>query len=210
MRRPIAAGRAAVVLAAISAMTGGCAEWNQQARLRAELETSRQEIKKLTAQRDQLQQQLTGKDEQIANLLALGERRLENLFYVERIKLGRYTGGVDLDSKGGDDAVKVYLKPIDQYGNVIKAAGEVKIQLYDLAAEPNENLIGQYVWPANKISQQWSGGFVAYHYAFVCPWKLGAPKHEEITVRVEFTDYLTGRQFSEQTLCKVKLPAATD
>ena len=114
---------------------------------------------------------------------------------------------MDLDGREGHEGIKVFLRPLDADESVIKAAGDVKIQLYDLAAPKGRNLIGEYVWSAEKISQQWSSSAFTYHYSFECPWKKGAvPKHEEITVRVEFTDYLTGKVFSTQKICKVKLP----
>ena len=34
--------------------------------------------------------------------------------------------------------------------------------------------------------------FLGFHYILECPWKT-IPRNGEITVRVEFTDYLTGK-----------------
>ena len=102
----------------------------------------------------------------------------------------------------------MYVKPIDQHGSVLKAAGQVTIELYDLAANPNENLIGKYEWTVDETAKRWFSGFVSYHYTFECPWPSSPPKHRQITVRVSFVDYLTGKTFTAQKLCKVNLPAA--
>ncbi|MCD6304187.1 MAG: hypothetical protein J7M21_04415, partial [Planctomycetes bacterium] len=157
---------------------------------------------------DELEKTLARRDRQVANLQALGEKRLEKLYTVRRIALGRATGAVDIDGNTGDDAVKVYLEPIDQYGSVIKAAGEVTIQLYDLAAKPGENLLAQYHYDVEATAGAWRSGFVAYYYVFTCPWKDRRPSRGEVTVRVVFLDYLTGREFSRQTVCTVHLPPA--
>ncbi|MGB2821663.1 MAG: hypothetical protein WBF17_11820, partial [Phycisphaerae bacterium] len=142
---------------------------------------------------------------QVENLLALGEKRLEKLYLVQRIRLGSATGGINLDEDPAHDGVKVFLEPIDQHGSVIKAPGEVTIQLYDLAAPEKENLLGEYRFGLDETAGHWSSGFLAYHYSFVCRWKSAPPGHEEVTVRVEFLDYLTGRKHTAQKLCKVAL-----
>jgi hypothetical protein len=168
--------------------------------------TAQKELLDARQENERLQQSLRQKDEQIASLAALGDKRLDKLFTVHDIQLGSYTGGVDLDNKPGDDGVKVYLEPLDQQGSVIKAAGDVKIQLFDLAEKPPGNLIGEYEWPVDRIGQCWYSGMLSYYYAFVCPWMHGAPQHREIVLRVQFTDYLTGNIFVKQQIVKVELP----
>ncbi|HAU37472.1 MAG TPA: hypothetical protein DCX07_07100 [Phycisphaerales bacterium] len=176
---------------------------------KAALETARQ----VADRNEGLQAEIIAQRKQIETLQALGEKRLQTLFHVERIELGRYTGGADFDSVEGDDGVKVYLRPIDRDGSVIKAAGTVKVQVFDLAADPKNNLVGEYAWDVEKVGKQWSSGFMTYHFSFDCPWKDAPPAHDELTIRVEFTDYLTGRSFTAQQACKVRLvakpPAAT-
>ncbi|MHC4295419.1 MAG: hypothetical protein ACYSTL_07520 [Planctomycetota bacterium] len=200
-----------VVLAGITgAMSaGGCELPKREDSLTEQLQTCKTELSKLETEAGELRTLTADQEKQIRTLRGLGEKRLEKLFYVERIELGRYTGAADLDGKAGDDGIKVFLKPIDRAGSVVKAAGDVKIQLFDLGIEPPDNLIGEYEWTPGQIAKQWSSGFVAYHFSFECPWKGSAPQHDEITVRVEFTDYLTGKTFTAQKLCKVKLAPKT-
>jgi len=43
-----------------------------------------------------------------------------------------------------------------------------------------------------------------------CPWPppdRKPPEHRDLTIRVQFTDYLTGKTFLAETLCRIKLPA---
>ncbi|HUS48279.1 MAG TPA: hypothetical protein VM098_09170 [Phycisphaerae bacterium] len=207
MTRTILLAGAAVALVAGA---GGCilVEKAEYLKFLQQAAKSQGEIQKLKESQDGLQAVVIDQQKQIRTLQALGPKRLEKMYHVTAIQLGRYTGGIDTDAQGGHDAIKVYLAPVDQDGSTIKAAGDVAVQLYDLAEPAGGNLIGEYKWPVDKLSGQWSGGIITYHYSFVCPWKNGPPKHDEITVRVKFVDYLTGKTFTAQKLCKVNLPGA--
>jgi len=195
------------LIAALAATSGGCVAISDYNRLQKDQQALQETLGRCRQEKDDLRDVVIDQQKQIRSLRALGPKRLEKLFYVSRIELGRYTGGVDLDGDGRSyEGIKVYLRPMDQHGSVIKAAGDVKIQLYDLAADPKANLIGEYDWNVDQLAKQWSGGFITYHYSFVCRWKSGPPKHDKVTVRVKFTDYLTGSAFSAEKQCAVKPP----
>jgi len=175
-------------------------------KLEGDLASARKELDRAREDLNSARSQLADKQKQIETLRGLGPDRLKKLFYVQTISLGKYTGGADFDDKPGDDGIKVFLKPIDSNGDTIKAAGSVAVQLYDLAQPEDKTLIGEYKWSVDEVAKAFSGGFIAYQFTFKCPWKSGPPVHKDITVRVEFTDYLTGKQFIAQKLCKVDLP----
>jgi len=163
----------------------------------------------LTAENNDLRRTIAAQQEHIDRLLALGDKRLGMIFHVERIDLGRYTGGVDLDNDGVDDGVRVFLEPIDQYGTTLKAAGEIAVELYDLAAPPPDNQVCKCRWSVQQAAKEWASGLFGDHYSLTCPWTDSQPRHDEITVRVTFVDYLTGRSFSTQKACKIKLAVAS-
>ena len=177
--------------------------------LQADLRAANRTVDQLQRSNDELTDTLAQRDKQINTLMALGEKRLELLPHVARIELGRHTGGTDIDGDRCDDAVKVYLTPIDQDGTAIKAAGAITVKLYDLAADPDATFLGEYTWAADELRKQWSSGFMSYHYSLECPWLSGPPAHDEVTVRVTFVDYLTGKTFTAQTVGAVKLAADT-
>ena len=199
-RRPV---RWLLLLAAAAIGCNGAAPDGDVGRLQ-KLE---QENVKLRAEAGKLRETITAQGTQIETLQALGPKRLDKLFYVTSIKLGRYTGGVDLDGKEGDDGIRVYLIPQDADGHTLKAAGNVRVQLFDLAAEEKDRMIATYTFTVETIGKNWAGGFLTKHYKFDCPWKT-PPARAEITVRASFTDYLTGKDFTAQKLCKVDLPPA--
>ncbi|MFP3937536.1 MAG: hypothetical protein ACLFVW_04275 [Phycisphaerae bacterium] len=159
---------------------------------------------KLQRKNTELRAELNALQQQVETLQEIGRDRLEKLYTVERIKLGRHTGAVDLDDDAGDhEGVKVFLQPVDDQGDALKAAGSATVELYDLAAPQGENLIGRYEWSVEELTEQWYGGFMAYHYALECEWET-PPAHDEVTVRVVFTEYLTGKTFTAQTVCSVR------
>ena len=165
-------------------------------------EKIRQQDNQLVAQKatiDELNRQLN-----VAR--SISEDDLKKIFYPERLVIDRLSGGDNYDGKPGDDGVTVYLQPVDKHGDVIKVAGDIRIQLYDLAEPQQQNFLGEYFIPVDQVGALWHGKLLTNHYTIKCPWAHGPPKHTEITVRATFVDYLTKRVISAQSICQVKLP----
>jgi hypothetical protein len=192
--------------AVLSLLMSGCGQ-DPAIPLRRDLLETRDLLRAAREENLSLKEQLRQRDEQVRTLQALGEgKRLEKLFTVKRVQIGSYTGGVDLDGKGGDDGVKVFLEPQDARGSTIKAAGDVTIQLYDLAAPPGENLLLACHLTPDQIADKWTNGFLTQYYILECPWGKNVPRHSEITLRAAFVDYLTGLTFTDQKVVTVTLP----
>jgi hypothetical protein len=164
------------------------------------------EIEQLRTRNKELHKQLLQRDEQILALQNLGDKRLDRLYTVRRISLASGTGGASTDDKPGDDAVKVNVAPIDQYGSVLKAAGSVKVQVFDLAMPQAGNLLAECDYDPNVAAKNWSSGLFSSYYSFTLPLPAEPLAHSELTVRVEFTEYLTGKTFTAQQVIKVALP----
>jgi len=164
------------------------------------------EVEQLRTRNEELCKQLSQRDEQILALQNLGDKRLERLSTVRRISLASGTGGASTDDKPGDDAVKVNVAPIDQYGSVLKAAGSVKVQVFDLAAPQAKNLLAECNYDPNAAAKNWVSGLFSSYYAFTLPLPAKPPAHSELTVRAEFTEYLTGKTFTTQQIIKIALP----
>jgi hypothetical protein len=174
--------------------------------LRKEVADLRETIKKKD---DQLVTQKTTID-QLENQLqvarGLSEADLKLIFYPVKLNIERLSGGESYDDKPGDDGVTVFLQPIDRDGDAIKVAGDIRIQLYDLAAPSDQNLIAEYFIPVDRVAKLWYGKLWTYHYAIKCPFPNGPPEHTEVTIRAVFVDYLTKRVVSAQSTCQIKLP----
>ncbi len=187
-------------------LAAGCQESTTVADLRREIsalrETTRQKDNQLVAQRATIDELHT----QLRVARSISEDDLKRIFYPEQLVIDRLTGGADYDGQPGDDGVTVHLKPLDREGDVVKVAGDLSIQLYDLAAPAGRNLIGEYQVPVDQLAKLWHGKLLTGHYTVKCPWPASPPEHPEVTVRAVFVDYLTKRVVSAQSTCKVRLP----
>ncbi len=139
----------------------------------------------------------------------LPSTQLSAAFTVHGLSLLRLTGAADWDaSRPGDDGVKVYVVPVDQTGDVLKAAGSIVVEAFDLS---NEKLLrlGRWEFSPEEAAQFWRGRLGRYEYALTCPWQ-SMPTHPAITLKVSFTDILSGRTFDTQTQVQLgQLPPAT-
>ncbi|MFQ6048128.1 MAG: hypothetical protein ACE5K7_02060 [Phycisphaerae bacterium] len=192
---------------------GGCA-WPDQARqieqLQQQNEQLRQQVESLQRQLTDNQQLLDAQAQRIRTLLRLGPKRLERLYWPVRLEIDALSGGYDADGKGGDDGVEVYLRPVDQDGHAITAAGQIRVELYDLANPDGQHLVGRRSLDPDQARRAWFGRFWTHHYTVKCPWLAGKrPTHRQITIRATFIDYLTGRTLRAQRVCTVKLAPAS-
>ena len=170
------------------------------------IDLEQEKSQSLSQELDVLKGKINNQQQIINNLRKMGPDRLSKLFTVSKIKLSRYTGGVDTDKKTGHDEIKIIFIPIDDKGHAIKAAGEINIRLFDLAAKPKETMLAEYNYPVEKVSEYWSGGFMTNNYSFSCPIGKKNLSSDQVTVRISFRDYLTGKTFTAQKACKIVLP----
>ncbi len=174
-----------------------------------ELELQRQ-VLRLTEQISEKNHQLAagqasidGLHRQLQETRGLTDEDLKKIFFPEKIEIASLSGGDNYDGEPGDDGITVYLRPVDRDGDPVKVAGDIRIELYDLANPPDENLIGEYFIGVDQVSKLWYGKLGTYHYTVRCPWQGNPPQHDEITVRATFVDFLTQRAITAQTVCKV-------
>lgn len=198
LRRP-----AAAALLVVAACAAGCAD-NQAVTLRQKVVQLESQLQSCENDRSSQQAQINKLQERLTVARAITPEELKKVFHPEQVKIAQLSGGVDYDGQPGDDGVNVYLQPIDQYGDVLKAAGDTRIELYDLANPPGQQQIGVYTFPVDEAAKNWFSFFGTYQYTFKCPWKNGPPKHDELTIRVVFVDFLTQRVMTAQATCSVR------
>ena len=138
--------------------------------------------------------------EQIHVLSGLPEGvKPENIYSVHGIKITRYTNFYDKDKDGKKEMLIVYIQPIDQEGDIIKAAGDVDVQLVDLNKDDGPVRLGQWHVTAGQLRELWFKTLLTVNYrlTFDVAGKVENFK-DPLTVTVTFTDYLTGKVFKEQ------------
>ncbi|MFC1634790.1 hypothetical protein ACFL5Z_08105 [Planctomycetota bacterium] len=163
-------------------------------------------IEQLTQEKTQLQDDLTrsnSKNEQLKKqvqvLSGLPENvKPDNLYRLQRVKIHRYTNLLDEDKDGKMEKLAVYVQPIDERGDIIKAAGSVNVQLWDLNQTKGEALLGQWSVEAEELKKRWVS-FLVTNYRLTFELAEQYERFEKpLTVKVIFTDYLSGKVFNEQ------------
>jgi len=166
-----------------------------------------QQIERLTEENSELQAHLTESQKQINQLNQRVEllsslpedKRADAVYRIAKIKIGRYTGLFDENKDGVKETLIVYVQPIDETGDAIKAAGAVLVQLWDLGKEQNKALLAQWNVEPNELKKLWFESVLASNYRlkFDVSNIIGSLS-DELTVKVTFTDYLSGRTFTAQ------------
>ena len=159
-----------------------------------------QENTKLTDQVEKLTSQNKDLKNQIKTLSGLPENiRFESIDRLGSIKIGRYTGFFDKNNDGKKETLIVYIQPIDKQGDIIKESGSAEVQLWDLNKPENKALLGQWKIGPDELKKLWFATVVTSNYRLMFNVadiikNIQAP----LTVKVTFTDYLTGKVFTEQ------------
>jgi len=129
--------------------------------------------------------------------------RLENLYDLRKIRITRYTNLYDKDNNGRYEELIVYIKPFDAEGDIIKASGAVDVELWDLNAEDAQALLGRWHLDPAELKTMWFATLITINYRLVFDVSEIIDKFDRpLTVKVTFTDYLSGRVFTEQKVIK--------
>lgn len=189
------------LLLLLSGIAASCQSAAQQEALKQQREQLKQENEQLKARLAEKEQRLEQIHDQIQILQGFPADRAQYFTSVASIEFGRYTRAYDDNKDARDDGVVVYLIPRDKSHDVIKASGDVTIELWDLEAEENSRLIHRWEFPLAELSNYWLSGPLTYHYKFQLPWPENyTPRPSNLTLKLIFRDAFTGRRFEIQKL----------
>ena len=187
--------RALVMLAATMVAAGGCARpMAANIELRRQNQALQQEVRQLRAMREA----------DIANrFMAVGEKgegvSLDRLFTAHGLRVGRLTGVYE-------DNLRVFVVPTDQHGDLLKAAGSFEVTAFDLR-RGERAMMGAWTFTDEQAAAAWNGQLLQYGYVLECQLPEQLPDGESLTVRIVFTDLLTGRRLETETVARVRRPA---
>ncbi|MBN1796340.1 MAG: hypothetical protein JW804_06685 [Sedimentisphaerales bacterium] len=185
-------------------MFSGCLEDNFYKKLEGEkfqLEKENQQLEKQLEQEQSTNRQLTKQVETLSSLEP--EKRINGLYELESVRITKYTNFYDKDKNGTKEKLIVYIQPIDSEGDIIKAAGTVDVELWDLdRSSDNAKLAGWKVEP-QELKEMWFGTVVTSNYRLMFDIEGIVESFDKpLTVKVVFTDYVSGKVFNEQYLIK--------
>ncbi len=196
----------AVVIAA-----GGCGKPSRaNIELRKQNSALRDEVAALRVARQGDAASIRALEERKGTSPTLPQDRLERLFTVHGLNLGRLTGGADLDpARPGDEGLKVYAVPTDAQGDLLKASGAFVVEAFDLS-RGSDAFLGKWEFDTAQARDLWSGGGLMYGYVLTCPWQETLPTTGRLLVHVVFVDELTGRSVEAQTRVRIKPPVPSE
>ena len=163
---------------------------SEEAMLKIRVEQAEKEKEQLMKQVETLSQLSMGK-------------RAEAIYSLKAVKIGRFTNLYDEDKNGTKETLFVYVQPIDETGDVIKAAGTVEVELWDLNKPSGEALLSKWSVEPNELKRMWFDTIAITGYRFTYDAGVLVEKFDRpLTVKITFTDYLSGRVFTEQKAIK--------
>ena len=172
-----------------------------------ELEKAQLQIEQLQAQKTTLADKVTLLEKengqlakQIQTLRSFGTTiDYKDIYDLQRINIADYTNVYDNNDDGKKETLIVYLKPIDAYGDKIKAAGVVEVQLWDLDKPAEQALLKQWKIEPAELKRYWVVALLGVNYrlSFNIEGVVANYDHP-LTIKVKFTDYLSGKTFEEQ------------
>lgn len=188
-----------------SALLTGCFPKPNKANitLRREIQAMQDEVADLQSQHkaDQAKLAALTADRTVQTLPA---EKMQRLFTASAIKFKNLTLGQDLDaSKPGDEAFKIAIAPIDQFGDEFKSAGSIRVELFDLAAK--ETRLGEWTVETTEAQKHWLSTPVIDGYVLTFPWQT-PPANASLLVKATFTEELTGAKFEAQTQLTIEPP----
>lgn len=195
-----------VCVACAAALAAGC-QPTPEIDLQRELDRARETIEAKDRQLAARQSALDDCNKLLTTARAFTPDQLSKIIYPENVQIAALSGGYGEEGRPGDVGVVVYLQPIDADDDILKVAGDIRIELFDLQMPPGQNQIGVCYYPADKVRKLWYGQLATNHFTLKCPFST-PPKHSEITVRATFVDYLTQRVMTDQKVVTIKLPPA--
>ena len=194
----------------------GCASRGQLELLEAEVRQHKDSLYRAEAKSTELESQLTlarREAELIRSQVAVngGQTPLPeqtgNLVRLSGVKINTLlSGGKDRDGQPGDDLLVALISPHDEQGDLVKIAGEVEIEAYDMTRPGDDKRVGRWTFNPEQAAKAWHSGFVGAGLQFELPWQA-VPTHKELLVhaRLRTTD---GRQFDTNSPLKVVPPAS--
>lgn len=185
---------------------GGCGIGTER-KTPEELQAERlqQEKASLTGDVEQHRVQIEQLRAQIRDLSVLKDKQ-NNPYELTTLRIAKISNFFDKDSDGVQEKLIVYVQPIDTEGDVVKAAGTVSVQLWNLNNPNGQALLGQWKVEPAELRKLWFNSLAttSYRLTFDRPDAVGVFS-EPLTLRVTFTDYLTGESFRAQQVIEPKL-----
>lgn len=132
--------------------------------------------------------------EQTGNLVRLSGLTINTLL----------SGSKNRDREPGDELLVALVAPVDEQGDLVKIAGDVEIEAYDMSLTGDDKRVGRWAFTTEEAAKAWHSGFVGAGLQFELPWQA-APNSRELVLHARL---VTGDGRSFDTTSKLKIDPA--
>lgn len=112
------------------------------------------------------------------------------------IVLGMYSGPIDLDGDLKYDALRVYVRPVDQHSRQMTAKGSVRVRLIATPPEGEPVILLDKRYTADAFHHAYRAGVTGTHYTLKADLPDNPPAKAQL--HVTLTDAATGRAYMAQ------------
>ncbi|WP_417391808.1 hypothetical protein [Gimesia sp.] len=165
--------------------------------LQRDLNDSQQALESARHQSEAMSKQLAK-----ASNGSLLPEQTQALYKVTGVKVNSLlTGGVDLDSKPGDELWTTVITPHDADGETVKLPADFELELVDLNQPEENRRVGLWTFDSQEARSHWYSGFAGSGFRFELPWQT-TPRNSELTLVVRMTSP-DGRTFNTTSSLKI-------
>jgi len=194
-----------VFIVALAGGLAGCGN-EVQTSLWRQIKTLSEEKTDLTLEVERLRRENETLAQQVSTLAMIDKDvRKAGLSAPEQVRIGRHSGLYNKTQGQTPDSLVVYVEPMDAAQDTIKAAGRMQVELWNLAAVPEQAKLAVWQVEADDLKTLWGRGLLGAYYRLTFPLE-GALKgdEKELTLTVRFTDYLSGKILTDQKVLMAK------
>lgn len=122
--------------------------------------------------------------------------------------LGMYSGPIDLDGDRRYDAIRAYVRPVDQHGRQITAVGTARLQLIAMQTADQPITLVDQQYDAQTFHKAYRSGITGTHYTLAADLPDDPPT--TATLLVTLTDAETGRRYAAEKKVQLVRTASKD
>lgn len=171
---------------------------------------------------DRLREQVMTLEEQVEELSEQLERRLGEIQHLRvrldvpadadvpvlaDVELGRYTGAVDEDGDGRDDAVVAYVRTLDQDGRFLPVAAEATLAAAVIDVEGDDadvRVFQRQRFDRDAFDDAFRTGLTGTHYTLRLTLPEEGELPDEVTLRIQVSPVTTTASFTDQKAIRLQ------
>ncbi len=120
------------------------------------------------------------------------------------VKLGRYTGSLDLDGDGRDDVIRIYLRTLDEQGRFLPVKATAVVKAVQIAADADPATIVERHYDHEAFDQAYRTGLTGTHYTLELKLPDETADVPQAEVAVFVTDQTSGNTFSQTKMLAIR------